>query len=156
MEYKCLKKVTEAVLMWDTEHQITDRIYTDRIREVSDDETESDDGNLFPHQTPAMQRILDVLAREETWDATVGAYVCPVATCERQFVKLHHLNQHLASQFHRTDPSTFRCPKCASRFSVVSALIQHLESESCGLAGQAQVKQIYTGLHDMFSRLLSF
>ncbi|CAG7848275.1 SubName: Full=Uncharacterized protein {ECO:0000313/EMBL:CCA67034.1} [Serendipita indica DSM 11827] len=77
LEYKCLRKVTEAVIKWDTDHQITDRVYTNRIREVSEDGTDYDDDILFSHHTTAMQQILDVLATEETWNATVDAYVCP-------------------------------------------------------------------------------
>ncbi|KAG8794479.1 hypothetical protein FRC17_008292, partial [Serendipita sp. 399] len=153
MEYKCLKRVTEAVIKWDVDHQITDREYTNRIRDVNSDSDEEDE---TAESDNGIQQILDILATEDTWDARAKGFVCPMALCERQFAKLSHLNQHLRSQIHRTDPSTFRCPKCSSRFSVVSALIQHLESQSCGLSELNQVKQIYTGLHDMFKRLLKF
>jgi hypothetical protein len=154
LEYKCLKKVTEAIVKWDVENQITDKVYTDRIREVDSDDDE--DTILVMRRGPAIQAILEVMATQEAWDASTEDYVCPVAECEQHFQKLGHLNQHLRSQKHRTDPSTFRCPKCEKRFSVVSALVQHLESETCGLAGDSQVKQVYTGLHDMFKRLLKF
>ncbi|KAG8797153.1 hypothetical protein FRC16_009178 [Serendipita sp. 398] len=157
MEYKCLKRVTEAVIKWDVDHQITDRKYTDRIRDAdSGSDSYSSDGGVVTANDEGIQQVLEVLATRETWDADLRAFVCPVSHCERQFAKLNHLNQHLRSQIHRMDPSTFRCPKCSSRFSVVSALVQHLESGSCGLAGQHQVKLIYTGLHDAFKRLLKY
>jgi hypothetical protein len=154
LEYKCLKKITEGVIKWDVENQITDRVYTDRIREIDSDDDE--DTILVTRRNPAIQAILEVMATQDAWNATVKAYVCPVDECEQHFQKLGHLNQHLRSPKHRTDPSTFRCPKCEKRFAVVSALVQHLESETCGLAADTQVKQIYTGLHDMFKRLLKF
>ncbi|PVF95950.1 hypothetical protein CPB86DRAFT_710248 [Serendipita vermifera] len=154
LEYKCLKKVTEAVIKWDVDHQITDIEYTNRIREVDSDDDEDD--VLVSRQQPALFKVLEVIATEETWNSLAQAYICPIGECGRHFAKLPHLNQHLRSQKHKANPSTFRCPKCSSRFSVVSALIQHLESGACGLAGQVAVKQIYTGLHDMFKRLLKF
>jgi hypothetical protein len=49
---------------------------------------------------------------------------------------------------------TFRCPGCLSHFSAVSSLIQHIESGKCGLAHRKQVNQIYTGMHDMFRKLI--
>lgn len=155
LEFSCLKNVTEAVVRWDVGHQITSPVYTDRIQEIDSDE-EEEDNILVPRDDAGLVKILDVLATELTWSSAVQAYVCPVPDCYQRFVKLGHLNQHLRSQKHRTDPSTFRCPKCESPFSVVSALIQHLESGSCGLAETQMVKEIYTGLHDMFKRLLKF
>jgi uncharacterized C2H2 Zn-finger protein len=52
------------------------------------------------------------------------------------------------------NPMIFRCPKCGSYFSLVSSLIQHIESGKCGLAKFQEVKQIYTEMHDMFKRLV--
>ncbi|PVF90890.1 hypothetical protein CPB86DRAFT_878792 [Serendipita vermifera] len=154
LEQKCLKKVTEAVVKWDVDHQITDAEYSNRIREVDSDD-EGDD--VLVIRNPGLFQVLEVLAAtEEAWNGLAEAYVCPISDCGQYFCKLGHLNQHLRSQKHKANPSTFKCPKCSSRFPVVSALIQHLESEACGLAGQVTVKQIYTGLHDMFKRLLKF
>jgi hypothetical protein len=154
LEFKCLKKVTEAVIKWDVDHQITDAEYTNRIREIDSDDEEDD--VLVLRENPRLFRVLEVMATEEAWNPLAEAYVCPISDCGQYFRKLAHLNQHLRSQKHKANPSTFRCPKCSSRFSVVSALIQHLESEACGLTEQTTVKQIYTGLHDMFKRLLTY
>ncbi|KIM29284.1 hypothetical protein M408DRAFT_328942 [Serendipita vermifera MAFF 305830] len=154
LEAKCLKKITAGVVQWDVGHQITSPVYTNRIREVdSDDE---DDDILVLRRNDGLQQILEVCASADSWDASVQAFVCPVPDCLHGFAKLGHLNQHLRSQFHRTDPNTFRCPKCESHFSVVSALVQHLESGVCGLAESNTVKEIYSGLHDIFKRLLKF
>jgi hypothetical protein len=54
----------------------------------------------------------------------------------------------------RWNMMNFRCPKCQSHFSAVSSLIQHIKSGKCGLAHHQQVKQIYTGMHDMFKGLI--
>jgi hypothetical protein len=141
-------------VQWDVENQITDMVYTDRIQEVDSDY--EDDSVLVLKTSPRLEKVLSVLATQEAWSVPAQAYVCPVVECGRQFRKLHDLNQHLKSQAHRTDPSTFKCPRCSKRFPVVSALIQHLESGACGLAGYNQVNQIYTGLQDIFKRLLKF
>jgi hypothetical protein len=153
LEAKRLKKVTETIVQWDVENQITDRVYTDRIREVDSDDDE--DTILVMKKNPGLEQILKVLATDESWNDEEQAFICPVNGCESGFSRLRDLNNHLRSQKHRADPSTFRCPRCLRRSGVVSALIQHLESKSCGLSETNQVNQIYTGLHDMFKRLLT-
>lgn len=154
LEYKCLKKVTEAVVQWDTNYMITNQRYTNRIQEVYHDDEYDDEFTLTERRDQGLMEVLDVLVTADTWDVAAQAYVCPVIHCHTGFRQLHGLNQHLGSQVHRTDPDTFRCPGCQARFPVVSALIQHLESGVCGLVKQQMVKEIYTGLHDMFQRLL--
>lgn len=155
LESKRLKKVTEMVVEWDSENQnqITDRVYTDRIREVDSDDDE--DTILVMKRNPGLEKVLRMLATPDAWNEEAQAYLCPVGDCEQGFRKLPDLNRHLRSQKHRTDPSTFRCPRCSKRSGVVSSLIQHLESKACGLSGGIEVNQIYTGMHDMFKRLLT-
>lgn len=162
LEFKCLKKITEGLLAWDVERKITNPYIgnpnvvedRDRIREVDSDDDE--DTVLVMRRRPGIVTVINLLADGGAYNRSAGAYVCLIDDCPRQFRKLGHLNQHLKSQVHQADPDTFRCPGCQSKFSVVSALIQHLESGSCGLVGQAEVKTIYTGMVDMFKRLLAF
>jgi len=135
-------------------HDNQTRLHRSYQQVVDDDDSESASSNEQTYEP--LVKVLDAIATQDAWNPVLTAYVCPVAECERTFRKLGHLNQHLASITHRCDPSTFHCPKCAITFPVVSALTQHLESGSCGIAGQEQVKEIYTGLHDMFKRLLRF
>jgi hypothetical protein len=139
-------------VQWDVENRITDREYTDQIQEVDSDY--EDNSAPILKTNSRLEKLLSVLATKEAWSVSAQAYVCPVVECGSHFRKLYDLNQHLKSQKHRMDPSTFRCPMCSKRFPVVSALIQHLESEACGLTGYDQVNQIYTDLHDTFKRLL--
>ncbi|KAK0237272.1 hypothetical protein EDD85DRAFT_770493 [Armillaria nabsnona] len=60
---------------------------------------------------------------------TYGCYLCHV-----EFSALQSLNLHLNFQVH--DANEFKCPKRrrGKKFKIVSSLIQHIKSESCGLA----------------------
>ncbi|KAL2128841.1 hypothetical protein VTI74DRAFT_8573 [Chaetomium olivicolor] len=53
--------------------------------------------------------------------------------CEREFSSLHGLNQHLNSPAHQE--TLYHCPKpgCRTEFKTLGAIINHLESESCGV-----------------------
>lgn len=92
------------------------------------------------------------IATEMAWNSRASAYECYL--CHRHFKSLFGLNQHLASPAH--DQNEFRCPKrtCAKEFKVVSALIQHIESEVCGLARFADVQDHTRALTDRFSSVL--
>jgi hypothetical protein len=121
LEAKCFRRITEVLIKWDTNRQITTPTYTNRIQEVhSDDE----------------QDLQVVTRRESGFTPRTDVVVC----------------RNLKSTI--WDKANFRCPKCESRFSLVSSLIQHIESGKCGLAHRREVKEIYTGMHDMFKRLI--
>ncbi|KAG8794612.1 hypothetical protein FRC17_008267, partial [Serendipita sp. 399] len=176
LEYYLGNRVTDTVLEWDTTSQITRRPPTSNemttgVVEVvpeSDDEglvhasegviTDSEDGSLIivKMEKGAPERVLQTVATPSAWDHHLMAFICPIPSCGQTHSTLEELNKHLRSQEHRSDAANFFCPKCDSRFFVVSALIQHLESGSCGLSAFGEVKEIYTGLHDMFKCLLDF
>ncbi|KAK7470472.1 hypothetical protein VKT23_001898 [Stygiomarasmius scandens] len=82
------------------------------------------------------------------------AYECYL--CHRQCRTLRGLNDHLNSPAH--DDDQFQCPhgKCGKQFTVISALIRHIESESCGLAKFRTVEKYTNQLTAQFSRLLTF
>lgn len=121
LEARCFRRITDVVIKWDANHQITTPTYTDRIQEVhSDDE----------------QNLQVVTAKKSGFTPHTDVVVC----------------RNLGSGI--WDMKSFRCPKCQSRFRLVSALIQHIESGKCGLAHRREVKEIYTGMHDMFKRLI--
>ncbi|KAI0836912.1 hypothetical protein F5Y06DRAFT_304991 [Hypoxylon sp. FL0890] len=68
-------------------------------------------------------------ATAEAWNGS--AYECYF--CHGQFKKLGSLNQHLSSPTHQQN--LYHCPKragCGREFSSLAALMNHLESESCG------------------------
>ncbi|RDB28168.1 hypothetical protein Hypma_001532 [Hypsizygus marmoreus] len=74
--------------------------------------------------------------------------------CHKTFRKLTYLNAHLASPAH--DEDEFKCPGCKGKFKLISALVQHIESEACGMAKFKQVEDYATSLTEQFSRLLKF
>ncbi|KAI8710587.1 Zinc finger, double-stranded RNA binding protein [Fusarium sp. LHS14.1] len=69
-------------------------------------------------------------ATDKAWNYHVGAYECYL--CHRPFSKLGSLNQHLNSPIHQQ--KLYHCPgsHCRKEFTTLAAVINHLESESCG------------------------
>ncbi|KAI0032349.1 hypothetical protein K488DRAFT_78538 [Vararia minispora EC-137] len=92
-------------------------------------------------------------ATELAWSPFSRAYECYL--CPRKFRSLDSLNQHLNSAAH--DRHEFRCPKkkCGRTFKLISAFIQHIESEACGLARFKQIERHTKALTDRFTRLLT-
>jgi len=74
--------------------------------------------------------------------------------CHRTFRALNSLNAHLNSPAH--DADEFRCPKCKGSFQLISGLIQHIESEVCGMAKFKQVEDQTMALTSQFARLLTY
>ncbi|KAI0114604.1 hypothetical protein F4776DRAFT_666750 [Hypoxylon sp. NC0597] len=69
----------------------------------------------------------------EATSAAWNGYAYECYLCHRQFNKLSSLNQHLSSPTHQQN--LYHCPKrsgCGREFSSLAALMNHLESESCG------------------------
>ncbi|KAM6501678.1 hypothetical protein JOM56_001655 [Amanita muscaria] len=79
-------------------------------------------------------------------------YQCHI--CRKTFPALQSLQAHLNSPVHDVDE--FKCPKCNTRFKLVSGLVQHLESASCGLSNVRDVERRFAQLTSRFSRLLTF
>ena len=80
-----------------------------------------------------------------------SAYECYI--CRKSFRTLASLNGHLNSPAH--DDDEFRCPKCKTKFKLISGFIQHLESGCCGLAKTTQIDNHFKKLTGKFSRLLT-
>ncbi|KAL2075249.1 hypothetical protein VTL71DRAFT_192 [Oculimacula yallundae] len=80
---------------------------------------------------------VQTIATERSWNGR--AYECYL--CPREFGTLRGLNAHISSPFH--EQSMYRCPGrgCGRNYKLLSGLIQHVESESCGLMRFAQVQQ---------------
>jgi hypothetical protein len=81
-----------------------------------------------------------------------SAYECYL--CHRTFGILNSLNAHLNSPAH--DADEFKCPKCKVAFKLISGLIQHIESEVCGMAKFKQVEDQTSALTSQFARLLAY
>ncbi|KAG2067376.1 hypothetical protein BDR04DRAFT_1080607 [Suillus decipiens] len=86
------------------------------------------------------------IATEQSWNGR--AYECVL--CHAQFQTLRDLNRHLASPRH--EEKVYRCPlrTCQTHFVSLSALCQHIESESCGVmkfkAVQDAMDRIFSGV----------
>ncbi|THU91645.1 hypothetical protein K435DRAFT_759004 [Dendrothele bispora CBS 962.96] len=112
----------------------------------------------FPSLSAAREIGLGVPKRSlTTYSATElafngKAYECYL--CHREFSALHALNSHLKSPAH--DDDEFICPnfRCRKTFKVISALIRHIESESCGLTKFQTVENYANALSTQFSRML--
>ncbi len=66
-------------------------------------------------------------ARAEVWDTPDDEYECSI--CEKFSETEADIVLHTRSPVH--DPDVFRCPSCDQRFKVLSALVQHVESDRC-------------------------
>ncbi|KAF8904702.1 hypothetical protein CPB84DRAFT_1677157, partial [Gymnopilus junonius] len=101
-----------------------------------------------PVQPPTTLRTY--IATEASFNGS--SYDCYL--CQRKFKTLLALNSHLNSPAH--DDEEFKCPKCKMEFKLISGFVQHLESQSCGLAKTTQIDSYFNDLTDQFSRLLKF
>jgi len=121
------QKVNDTVRRLDRDNLITDRLLT----------------------YPDSSSRTEVWATDAAWNGR--AFVCYFCTCE--FRSLAALNQHLKSPVH--ERKLYHCPKCAVKFNAFSGLIQHVESESCGIARFAQVKRTMDLMTSNFSRMIA-
>jgi hypothetical protein len=61
---------------------------------------------------------------------------------------------HLSSPAH--DDDEFKCPRCKRTYKLIPGLIQHIETEACGMARFEQVEDQANALTGQFARLLKF
>ncbi|KAH8681285.1 hypothetical protein BX600DRAFT_17251 [Xylariales sp. PMI_506] len=98
------------------------------------------------HGSPSYQ------ANDRAWNG--DGYECYL--CHSEFRSLNGLNQHLSSPFHQQ--ALYHCPnrlQCGKDFKSLAAVMNHLESESCGFT---RFDNVQRGLQNVISadRLLSF
>ncbi|KAF8249402.1 putative zinc finger protein [Wilcoxina mikolae CBS 423.85] len=81
-------------------------------------------------------------ASEQAWNGY--AYECLL--CQRGFGTLYGLNNHLNSPFH--SQKLYHCPKrsCAREFVSLAGLVNHFESETCGVMMFNQVQNEIEGI----------
>ncbi|TGO48685.1 hypothetical protein BOTNAR_0464g00020 [Botryotinia narcissicola] len=99
---------------------------------------------LMEYSYPSFTNI----ATERSWNGFY--YECSM--CHRGFNTLQGLNGHLRSPVH--DQRMYRCPgpSCGREFIVLSGLVQHVESESCGVMRFANVQKSASGGIDKMVR----
>jgi hypothetical protein len=95
---------------------------------------------------------IEMIATERAWNGyNYECYLCP-----REFQTLRALNNHIKSPVH--EQAIYRCPKasCGRQYKLLSGLIQHVESESCGVMRFNQVQQqAKSGIQNMVGRLIA-
>jgi hypothetical protein len=148
LENKSLENVTQSVVWLDEKEKITNP-------SLNLDLPSDRSGHVRRELLKGLFRNVKFKATDKNYNAEIKAYVCSVGKCARRFKTLEDLNQHIHSPYHKARPDTFMCPQCSVEFSIISALIQHLESPACGLASRVEVKNIYKGLVETFRTLWS-
>ncbi|PFH47511.1 hypothetical protein AMATHDRAFT_67591 [Amanita thiersii Skay4041] len=74
--------------------------------------------------------------------------------CHKTFHSRQSLEAHLNSPVH--DEDQFKCPKCRMQFKLVSGLVQHIESEACGISSLMDVERRLSRLTGQVSRALAW
>lgn len=95
------------------------------------------------------QNAVTYIASERAWNG--WAYECYF--CHRDFGSLPQLNTHLASPRHAE--KIYRCPlpSCLHSSSLLSALVQHIESQKCGVSRFHAVQQTMDGIFNKMEQL---
>jgi hypothetical protein len=102
---------------------------------------------------PGYNNSDETFATDRAWNGS--GYECYL--CHKEFGALRALNQHLGSAAH--ERNLYHCPKggCGREYKLLSALVQHVESESCGLMRFGQVQaQARQGIENMVGRMISY
>ncbi|KAJ8063419.1 hypothetical protein OCU04_008639 [Sclerotinia nivalis] len=93
------------------------------------------------------------IATQRSWNGY--RYECGL--CSREFNTLQGLNGHLNSPVH--EQKIYRCPgpRCAREFKLLSSLVQHVESETCGLMKFSNVQNTARGgINNMVGRMIQY
>ncbi|KAM3065464.1 hypothetical protein ACMFMG_011648 [Clarireedia jacksonii] len=120
------QKINAEIRRLDQNHVITNRLLT------------------YPSSTTST-------ATNRSWNG----YAFECYLCSRQTATLGALNKHLNSPAH--EQNLYHCPKaaCGKQFKLLSGLIQHVESESCGVMRFRQVQQgARHGINNMVGRMI--
>ncbi|KAF4630250.1 hypothetical protein G7Y89_g7885 [Cudoniella acicularis] len=100
---------------------------------------------------PGYDRV-ETIATSRAWNGS--GFECYL--CTKQFNSLHSLNNHLKSPAH--EQKIYRCPnrQCGREYKLLSGLVQHVESESCGLMRFSQVqRQARNGIQNMVGKMIT-
>lgn len=103
----------------------------------------------IPNYPPLEMRIT---ATAQAWNGR--GYQCYL--CSKEFTTLDGLNSHLKSPVH--EEKLYHCPQrsCGREYKVLSGLVAHVESESCGLMPFLEVqRQAALGVSNMVGKMIS-
>lgn len=119
--------VNSEIRARDTNHLITERLLT----------------------YPDSNGQVNTWATNAAWNGrNYECYFCP-----RQFRSLPDLNRHLQSPVH--EQRIYHCPHCTTKFKLFGGLVQHVESESCGIARFRDVKMAMDRLISNSTRMIA-
>ncbi|KAF8655369.1 hypothetical protein AX16_003066 [Volvariella volvacea WC 439] len=92
------------------------------------------------------------IANQRAWNGL--AYECYI--CHNEFSTLPRLNQHLNSPRHQAE--MYFCPLaiCGAQFRVLSGLLQHIESERCGISKFKTVRNTLDHVFSSGQRLVGY
>jgi hypothetical protein len=93
----------------------------------------------------------ETIATGRSWNGS--GYECYL--CHRELTSLNGLSIYLKSPFH--DQYIYKCPGrgCGKQYKVLSGLVQHVESESCGLMRFTAVQsQAQNEIQNMVGRMI--
>ncbi|KAG6856824.1 hypothetical protein H0H87_000297 [Tephrocybe sp. NHM501043] len=129
---------------------ITRRIIDTKVRELDRSNIITDPSRMIRSSlTSDPYTNTTYYATSAAWNG--AAWECYL--CHGTYRSLPALNQHLASPRHQD--KIYICPAslCRTRFTTLSALCQHIESERCGVHKFSQVKTAMDGIVGHMSRL---
>ncbi|RFU28999.1 hypothetical protein B7463_g7346, partial [Scytalidium lignicola] len=114
-----------------------------------------DRGNVItrPLLTYDSQPNVENIATERAYNYSTGLYECYL--CNKDFRTLQSLNAHMKSPAHEMD--IYKCPngRCGTTFKLLSGLVMHIESETCGLMRFAMVqREAKNGIENMVGRMI--
>ncbi|KAK7910882.1 hypothetical protein PG985_013363 [Apiospora marii] len=113
-----------------------------------------DTGGVFTKNLIGYHGSSKYEANDQSYNPYRGGYECYL--CHRVFSSLHGLNQHLNSPIHQQ--ALYHCPNrgsCGKEFKSLAAIINHLESESCGFT---RFEKVQRGIQNVVSgdKLIKF
>ncbi|KAF8079204.1 hypothetical protein FPV67DRAFT_1467866 [Lyophyllum atratum] len=121
---------------------ITRNFINDKVRQLDRNNVITDPSRMIAGPGGGMQQQVTYIASSAAWNG--AAFECYL--CHGTYRSLNALNQHLASPRHQDQ--IYICPMqvCRQRFTVLSALCQHIESEKCGVHKFAAVQSTMQGI----------
>ncbi|KAF8204120.1 hypothetical protein BJ912DRAFT_941995 [Pholiota molesta] len=100
------------------------------VRQYDTNNVITDPARLLTSGSGSSNQTVQYIATSASWNG--NGFECYL--CHNTYRSLNALNQHLASPRHQDQIYLCRGPSCGQRFSVLSALVQHIESEKCGVS----------------------
>ncbi|KAF9471814.1 hypothetical protein BDN70DRAFT_845083 [Pholiota conissans] len=119
------------------------------VRQFDTNNIITDPSRLLTGSSANPDQNIHYIATDASWNGR-GFECC---LCHNVYRSLNALNQHLASPRHQDQIYLCRGPSCGQRFNVLSALVQHIESEKCGVSKFKAVQNAMDSVLGQMGRL---